>query len=164
MHPFRASARLLLAFLTAGAAPCCAQGELGINLYGLSYHFDEERAKEIGIDNEVNPGIGLRYRIAGNAVDWFLDGGAYHDGGRNTAVYAGIGGFWKPTERLRLGGAFAYFYSKTYNKGHPFIAPLPVAAYEWRAVTLNLFYAPKVSDINEIATLGFWVTLWPKAF
>jgi hypothetical protein len=156
--------RSLLALLAVGPSLCLAQGELGLNLYGFSYHFDRERAEELGIDNEVNPGLGLRYRVAGTQVDWFLDGGAYRDGGRNTAIYAGIGGFWKPTERLRLGGALAFFDSNTYNDGEPFIAPLPVVAYEWRAVTLNVFYAPKVSDINEVATLGFWVTLWPKAF
>jgi hypothetical protein len=156
--------RSLITLLAVGPDPCFAQGELGLNLYGLSYHFEREQAEDIGIDNEVNPGLGLRYRFAGEDFDWFFDGGAYHDGGRNTAVYAGIGGFWKPTERLRLGGALAFFYSDTYHSGEPFIAPIPIAAYEWRAVTLNVFYAPKVTAINEINTIGFWLTLWPKAF
>lgn len=156
--------RSLLPLLAAAAGPCLAQGEFGINVYGLSYHLNREHAEEIGIDNEVNPGLGLRYRVAGQSVDWFLDGGAYHDGGRNTAVYAGIGGYWKPTERLRLGGAIAFFHSNTYNDGEPFIAPVPLAGYEWRAVSLNFFYSPKISGINEVNTIGFWVTLWPKAF
>jgi hypothetical protein len=109
----------------------------------------------------VNPGLGLRYRWPRQGFDWFADGGAYRDSGRNTAVYAGGGAFWKPTERLRLGGALAFFYSDTYNDGDPFIAPIPVAAYEWRRVTLNLVYFPKISGINDINTLGFWITLWP---
>src|SRR5688500_9459218 len=39
-------------------APCLAQaqassqGELGINVYGLSYHFEREEARELGYDNE----------------------------------------------------------------------------------------------------------------
>ena len=140
------------------------KGEFGLNVYGASYHFDRDRAEELGIDNEFNPGLGLRYRVAAQDWDFFLDGGVYHDGGRNTAVYAGIGAFWKPTKHLRLGGAAAYFFSNTYNEGKPFVAPLPVVAYEWRALTLNMFYAPKLSGINEINTLGFWVTLWPKGF
>jgi hypothetical protein len=152
----------LIVALSAGDA--AAQGELGINFYGFSYHFEREHAKEIGIDNEVNPGLGLRYRLARTGFDWFLDGGVYRDGGRNTAVYAGGGALWKPTERLRLGGALAFFYSDTYNDGDPFVAPVPVAAYEWRALTISVMYSPKISGINEINTLGFWLTLWPKAF
>ena len=112
----------------------------------------------------MNPGLGLRYRYARADFDWFLDSGAYRDSGRNTAVFAGGGVFWKPTERVRLGGALAFFYSDTYNDGDPFIAPIPLAAYEWRAVSLNLVYFPKISRVNEINTLGFWLTFWPRAF
>lgn len=140
------------------------RGSLGVNLYGLSYHFERERAEELGLDNEVNPGLGLRYRIPRQGFDWFLDAGAYRDSARNTAVLAGAGAFWKPTERLRLGGALALIHSDTYNGGDPFIAPIPIAAYEWSALTLNLAYFPKVSGVNDVNTLAFWLTLWPKAF
>jgi hypothetical protein len=157
-------ARAGLVILLAASSPALAQGELGINLYGLSYHFERERAHELGLDNEVNPGLGARWRIPGEAFDGFLDAGAYRDSGRNTAVLAGGGIFWKPTERLRLGGALAFFYSDSYNGGNAFITPLPLLAYEWRAVTANFVYFPKVSGINEINTLGFWLTFWPKAF
>jgi hypothetical protein len=155
----------LVIFLALFAAASRAQsGELGVNVYGLSYHFERERAKELGFDNEVNPGLGLRYRFARQDFDWFLDGGAYRDSGRNPAVFAGGGVFWKPTEGLRLGGALAFFHSDTYNDGEPFIAPLPLVAYEWRALSLNMVYFPKVSGINDINTLGFWLTFWPKGW
>jgi hypothetical protein len=150
--------------LLAASAPALAQGELGINLYGLSYHFERDRARELGFDNEVNPGLGVRWRLPGGKFDSFVDAGAYRDSGRNTAVLAGGGIFWKPTERLRLGGALVFFHSDSYNGGNAFITPLPVLAYEWRAVTANFVYFPKVSGINEINTLGFWLTFWPKAF
>jgi len=149
-----------LAALAAGISPARAD-EPGVNVYGLSYHFERGRAKELGFDNEVNPGLGLRYRIPRQDFDWFLDGGAYRDSGRNTALYAGGGAFWKATGRLRLGGALALFHSDTYNDGNAFIAPLPLAAYEWHLLTLNLVYFPKVSGINDINTLGFWLTFWP---
>jgi hypothetical protein len=160
----RILARAGLVILLAASPPALAQGELGINLYGLSYHFDRDRARELGFDNEVNPGLGVRWRVPGDKFDSFFDAGAYRDSGRNTAVLAGGGIFWKPTERLRLGGALAFFYSQTYNDGNAFLAPLPLLAYEWRAVTANLVYFPKVSSINEINTLGFWLTFWPKSF
>lgn len=151
-------------------APCLAQGqerwqgELGISVYGLSYHFERDAARDLGYDNEVNPGLGVRWRMPREEFDWFLDAGAYRDSGRNTAMLAGGGLFWKATERLRLGGALAFFHSDTYNDGNPFIAPLPLLAYEWRAVSANLVFFPKVSGVNEINTLGFWLTFWPKAF
>jgi hypothetical protein len=112
----------------------------------------------------VNPGLGLRWRLPRQDFDWFVDGGFYRDSGRNTAVYAGAGAFWKPTEHLRLGGALAFFHSESYNDGNAFITPVPLAAWEWRAVTLNVVYFPKLSGVNELNTLGFWLTFWPKGF
>lgn len=154
----------VLLLLAALSAPCAAQGELGINVYGLSYHFDRDRAKELGLDNEVNPGLGARWRVPREGFDWFVDGGAYRDSGRNTAVYAGAGLYWKVTQGLRVGGALAFFHSDTYNDGTAFIAPVPLLAYEWRALSVNMVYFPKISSVNEINTLGFWLTFWPRAF
>jgi hypothetical protein len=122
---------------------------------------EREEAHESGDDNEFNPGLGLRWRTPGERFDWFLDGGVYRDSGRNTAVYGGIGTFWKPTERLRLGAALVGFHSDTYNEGDAFIAPLPIAGYEWRRVTLNVVYFPKIDRYNEVNTFGFWLTFWP---
>lgn len=41
------------------ALPLPALVDLGINLYGLSYHFDRSRARELGVDNGFNPGLGV---------------------------------------------------------------------------------------------------------
>ena len=51
----------LLAILFASAA---ARADLGINVYGLSYHFDRDKAREKGLTHEVNPGVGIRWRAA----------------------------------------------------------------------------------------------------
>lgn len=141
-----------------------ADGELGVNVYGLSYHFERGKAKELGFDNQVNPGLGARYRFPRESYDWFLEAGAYRDSGRNTAVVAGGGLLWKATEGLRLGGGLAYFHSQTYNDGAPFVAPVPLVAYEWRALSVNMLYFPKISGVNELNILGFWLTIWPKGF
>src|SRR6185503_19525175 len=80
----RARLGLVALLLLPGLAPA---DELGINLYGLSYHH------ELGTDNEVNPGLGVRWRMPreafDGAFDFFLEAGAYRDSGRNTAVLAG---------------------------------------------------------------------------
>lgn len=64
-------------------------GDGGVNIYGLSYHWDRDLAKQNDLDNEFNPGLGVRYHMGqwlkANAI---IDAGAYRDSGRNTAVYA----------------------------------------------------------------------------
>ena len=159
-------ARLALAVLLAVFACCAAAqpGELGVNVYGLSYHFERDEAKASGFDNEVNGGLGLRYRMPREEYDWIFDAGALRDSRRNTAVLAGAGVLWKATERLRLGAALGIAQSDTYNDGAPFIAPLPLLSYEWRAVSLNLAYFPRVRSINDFNTLLFWLTVWPRGF
>lgn len=124
--------------------------DLGINLYGLSYHLDRARARDMGVDNELNPGLGVRYRVPhSERMAWILDVGVYRDSGRNTALLAG-------------GGALALLDSDTYNRGKTALVALPLAAYETRSVTLNATFFPKVSDINEVATLAFWATWWVR--
>ena len=152
--------RALLALALTLLAPA-ASADLGINLYGLSYHFDRSRASELGLDNEVNPGLGLRYRARhSERLDWIFDVGGYRDSGRNTALLAGAGGLYRITEHLRLGGALVAFDSKTYNRGKTVLAPLPLAAIDTARMTFNFVYTPSISDLNDVATLGFWVTWW----
>ena len=154
---------LAAALLLPTAAAAGPPGDWGVNLYGASYHLQRERARELGVDNEWNPGLGVRYRrAAAERWDWVFDAGAYRDSGRNTALVAGAGVLWHASERLRLGGAAAFFHSDTYNRGDPAIAPVPLAAYELRRLTLNATFLPKVKEINEVSTLAFWVTLWVR--
>ena len=106
------------AFLALLVLPGPAFADIGINLYGLSYHFDRARARELRVDNEVNPGLGLRYRIArSERLQWIFDVGAYRDSGRNTALIAGAGALWHARERIRVGAALALLDSDTYNRG-----------------------------------------------
>lgn len=154
--------KLLSAWLLLCACTFAQAGDWGINLYGASYHLQRERARELGADNEFNPGLGIRLRVQeSERWQWIFDAGVYHDSGRNTALIAGAGGLWHAGERLRLGGALAFFHSDTYNRGDPALAPLPLAAYQAGRVTLNATFLPKVKRINEVATFGFWLTLRP---
>lgn len=152
--------RSLLVLVVLAAAALPAHAELGVNFYGLSYHFDRDKARALGVDNEVNPGIGLRWRSTRERWEGFADAGFYRDSGRSTARLAGAGALWHVTGAFRLGGALAVLRSDTYNRGRTFLAPLPVAAWEFRRATLNVVYLPKVSEVNDINTLGFWLTFW----
>jgi hypothetical protein len=148
----------VLALLAAGLA---GAGEIGINLYGASYHFERDRARELGLDNQFNPGIGVRYRQSSERMEWIADAGIYHDSAERTAMVAGAGAWWKAGESLRLGAALALFKSETYNGGDPALAPLPLAAWEFRSVTVNAAFAPRIAGVNEVSTLLFWLTYWP---
>lgn len=135
--------------------------QLGVNIYGLSYHLDRERAHQSGLDNEVNPGLGLRYRVShSERLQWIFEAGAYQDSGRNTAVVAGAGALWKVSAGWRLGGGLAALQSDTYNRGEAFIAPFPLAAYEFRRATLNFTFIPRASQVNDISVLAAWLTWW----
>jgi len=148
---------LLLLALCASAA----HADVGINLYGASYHFDRDKAKELGLTHEFNPGLGLRYRRAqSETLDFFADVGFYSDSKANTAKLLGGGGLWHATEGLRLGGGFVLLKSATYNHGDAFIAPAPVVAYEWRRVSLNMVYFAKWRAVNVTNQVGFWLTVW----
>jgi hypothetical protein len=138
-----------------------AYADVGINFYGASYHFDRDKARELGLKHEVNPGLGVRWRAAppGN-FDWFADTGFYRDSAAHTAKLAGVGALWHASERLRLGGAAALLKSETYNRGSAFITPLPLVAYETRRATFNLVYFPKWHNVNLTSQVGAWLTLW----
>lgn len=151
--------RLAVLLFALFAAPA-ARGDVGLNVYGLSWHTDADRARELGLDEGFNPGLGLRYRVPGETVDWFVDAGAYRDSARSTAVLAGAAAHWKATEQARLGLALVVYNSDTYNRGRTFIAPLPVAAWDFGPLAVNMVWMPKVSQVNDINTFGFWLTYY----
>jgi hypothetical protein len=151
-----------LALSLALALPFPAAADLGVNLYGLAYHFDRDRAHELGLDNEFIAGVGLRYRAAhSETMQWIVDLSVYDDSGSNTALLAAAGALWKVSQGWRLGGGLAAFRSDSYNGGEAFVTPLPLAAYEFRSVTLNFTFVPKIKKLNDVATLAFWITWWP---
>lgn len=133
----------------------------GLNVYGLSYHWDRDLAEQNGLDNEFNPGLGVRYRLGqGLKADVILDAGAYYDSGRNRAIYAGAGLLWPldRDRRLRLGAVLTAFHSDTYNAGDPFVAPVPLVSWQWDPVTLNLTHFPKIRNFNEVAATALFFT------
>ena len=139
-------------------ATSAARAEVGLNIYGLSYHFDRDKAREKGLTHEVNPGLGLRWRAADSGL--FADAGIYRDSAARTARVAGAGYALRAGESLRLGGGLALFRSETYNHGKAFIAPVPFAAYEAGRVTFNVAYFPKWREKNVTNQVGAWVTVW----
>ena len=61
-------------------------------------------------------------------------------------------------KRFHLGATLAAFHSDTYNRGDPFIAPVPLFSVRLDGVTLNLTHFPKVGTLNEIHTTALFFT------
>jgi hypothetical protein len=113
-----------------------------------------------GLDNEFNPGLGLKYAVNdGERGVGFVEAGFYRDSGTNVAKLAGMGYQFKLGERWRLGGALVALQSQTYNHGGAFIAPLPMLSYDLGPVAFNAVYVPKYRDYNEFAVFGFYFSI-----
>lgn len=152
--------RLLLAAALLSASAVEAS-DWGVNVYGLSYHWDRDQARQNDWDNEFNPGLGVRYQLGSwLKADAIIDAGAYYDSGRNTAVYAAAGLLWPldRDKRFNLGVALTAFHSDTYNQGDPFIAPIPLFSLRFDRVAINLTHFPKVGTLNEIHTTAMFLT------
>jgi hypothetical protein len=157
----RSGLAALLAAACLPAAPALA-GDWGVNLYGLSYHWDRDAAKQRDSDNEFNPGLGVRYHMGSwLKADAIAEGGVYRDSGRNTAVYAAAGLLWPldDAKRFNLGAALTAFHSDTYHDGDPFIAPVPLFALRFDKVVVNLTHFPKVEDYNRVNTTALYLTI-----
>ncbi len=142
--------------------PGAGANELSLNLYGLSHHWERGEAKRIGTDHEFNPGLGLRYGLEPSRIcrTPFVEAAAYRDSGAATAVYAALGcKGWQLGDNLYLGGALAAFHSDTYNRGAPFIAPIPLLTWQLKGVALNFTHFPKVKGFNDINTTGLYLSL-----
>jgi hypothetical protein len=147
--------------ILALCAPRAHADDFGVNVYGASYHFDRDKAKEMGLTHEFNPGLGLRWRREwSESWDLFADAGFYRDSKENPAILIGGGGLWRATDHLRLGGGLVALKSDTYNHNKLLVAPVPVVAIDGRRVSLSMVYFPKWQDINRTNQVGFWLTFW----
>jgi hypothetical protein len=130
---------------------------LDLNVYGLAYHPDREKAHRKHMDNEVNPGLALHYRLVDDPqAITFAEAGTYEDSGRHWAKFAGLGYQIKFSERWRIGGALAAINSPSYNRGITFVGMIPLITYDVGPIKLNAAYFPKVWN-NKIAAFGLYV-------
>jgi hypothetical protein len=154
----RALAAIVL--LLARAPDARPEERLFLDVYGLSYHTNRAGVHAAHLDNEFNPGLGLKYELAASSRGvTFAEAGFYKDSGRRWTAMAGPGYQLKLGERWRAGGVLLLFDSPTYNHGRPFIAPIPMLTCDLGAFQLNAVYAPRVSDVNEFAVFGFYVSI-----
>lgn len=139
-----------------------ADNRLGINLhvFGLSYHPDRQGTRINHLDNELNIGLGLGYKLHNDARGQTnVEAGFFKDSGRNWAKFAGMGYQFKFGERWKLGADLLAVNSPTYNKGRSFIAPIPRLTYDFGTVKLNAIYIPRFRPINDFAVYAIFFTI-----
>ena len=138
------------------ALPESSAGGLGLNVFGLSLHFNRGAGY-----NEINPGVGLRYAFWRPAPKWevFGDTSIYYDSRRHWAKYVAIGASYRIAESWAVGAALAYGQSATYHHGTPFVAPVPGLAFIYRGIAINTVLLPSESSNTKIQGLGFFVTI-----
>jgi hypothetical protein len=129
-------------------------------VYGAAYHPDRDTVHKKNLDNEFNPGLGLRYdfRDTKRGVT-FAEVGAYQDSGSNLAKFVSLGYQFKFGEHWKIGGAVAVVQSKTYNDGVTFLGMFPLVTYDTGPVKLNVVYLPKFGEFNEVAAFGFYISI-----
>ena len=159
----RRSLAAMLLMCAPATAACATENERAdgwaLNVYGFSYHFERDLARRIDADNEFNPGLGVRkglWKSGNHRVH--AEAGMYYDSGRRWAKTADVTYQYRPVGNLWVGAGLFFFHTRTYNGGDPVLVPLPVVAYDFGPVELNVAYAPKWGELNSINTLGAYFT------
>jgi hypothetical protein len=133
---------------------------INLHVFGLSYHPDRAGTRLKHLDNELNVGLGLGYKLyednLGVAVS---ETGFYKDSGRHWAKFAGVGYQFKITDRWKLGADLLAIQSPTYNFGDAFVAPIPRLTYDLSRVKINLIYVPRYKDVNYFAVYALYFTI-----
>lgn len=152
---------LVLTLLIASAAPLHA-GEFGVNLYGLSYHYDARTYVDdndiVQQYNEINPGIGAQFIIESHKYyEWGAEGGYFNDSKDGLSGYVGAFAKLKSGFGLAAGLGIALLDSDTW--GIP-AAILPVVTYRYSFLAANATWTPPITDVDS-GFFGFYLTIYP---
>lgn len=156
MKPLVASLCLILVLVLAPARSEAV--ELGINIYGASYHPD--RTDILGHPfNEYNPGLGLSLIVGDHAKTIaFVEGGMFIDSFEQEAKYISFGYQYKVLRFLRLGLNTGLYQTRSVNYGNPIIAPVPMVSLHLDFTTFNFIYFPSFAGINWYDSIGAYAT------
>ena len=156
------SRRALLLVLALGAPRCLvAQADLGVHLFGVSYHYQSRTYQDAaGVRRryrQLNPGLGAEYVLRSNErMVITAEGGVYRDSKDRTNVFAGPALRLRAGSHLLLGGGLVLMTSRTY--GIP-VAPLPLATAHWSHVGLNATWIPAL-DRRDSGAAGLFLAIY----
>lgn len=147
----------MIAFMIIFAGP--VQGQVGVNIYGFSHHFDNDLVSQ---PQGINPGLGLHWtfdRFKKTSLE--INAGMYHDSFKNTNHHIGLGGRVKVWGPLEIGLHTVLSQSKSFNFGVPLLHPMPFLSFRHKRIVVNAIYIPEVGKLNGVAAMGFSATVFP---
>ncbi len=155
---------IIIALIVAAASflptATASAGELGIDLFGLSYHLD--RRDDSGRRfNEFNYGLGVNYTFFSNDRSrYYLEGAIYHDSYNYTARFGAVGYDYRLFDQLYFGLIVGLIDSRSVSDAGSIVGAVPMLRYRWSRVTFNLVHIPKFPGINGYPSFATYLTLW----
>ncbi len=135
-------------------------GEIGVNIFGISYHPDGEDSEGNKL-NGWNPGVGLNWIVRETPRSIFhLEGGLYTDSRKDLSEYVAGGYRFKIVEAVSIGAGVFLVHSSAYNGGRPVVAPLPMLCVRNKKVSGTIIYAPRYKDVNRNSVYAFYATFY----
>jgi hypothetical protein len=154
--------RLLLLVCLVSFPTTLFAGEIGINIYGISYHPERRDSNGRKFD-ELNPGVGINYIALEKSKSIFqVNAGIFKNSGGEAAQYIGGGYCYKIGKGFSAGGELVYFHSSSYNNGNSTLGIVPMASYRRNSLSFTLLYLPKYKNINRNMAFGFYGTIHLK--
>jgi len=144
-----------------------ADAQVGINVFGLSKHFNsvnesDDESSDESDPSSFNPGLGVHWTFdRGRRTSLELNAGLYRDSFHNLNQHLSLGGrlrLWGP---LEIGLQAVLAKSLSMNDGNAFLYPLPFLSLRHPRIVLNSVYIPAVSSFNSIPTLALTATIFP---
>ena len=138
-----------------------AQTRLGVDVFGLSYHY-QSRTYQIapGVTRryeQLNFGLGVDYVVRDDQrVLVSTDGGVYRDSKDRGNGFAGVAVRFRVAPHLLLGGGIVGMTSRTYGTH---VAPLPLVTAQWRRVSVSTTLIPALSR-RDSGAIGLFTTMF----
>jgi hypothetical protein len=152
---------VLAAVALAPPKRACAQTRFGVDVFGLSYHY-QSRAYQVapGVARryeQLNLGLGVEYVVRDDQrVLVSTDGGIYRDSKDRGNGFAGVAVRFRVAPHLLLGGSIVGMTSRTYGTH---VAPLPLVTAQWRHVSVSTTLIPALSS-RESGAIGLFTTVY----
>jgi hypothetical protein len=152
-----------LAFAMASIATFARAEAIGVDLYGVSYHFGQSPAPDEDF-NQLNLGGGLDWVVRRRPRHTlFVDAGIYRDSFRNANRFLDVAWTHSLFGPLQAGAALAIFSTRSINDGELLMAPAPMLSVRGDRIAAHVVYLIKASNLSDFSALGAYATIYPFA-
>ena len=144
----------------ATARTSVAEPRLGVDVFGLSYHYQSSTYTDPDGNasrfSQVNPGVGFAYSLVDSGSStWSIHIGAYRNSLRTSSKFGALAWQWRCGCGLRAGVAFVVLNDRD---GGTRLGPLPLVSYGYRRVAVNAILIPSVSE-GLSGAIGMFATV-----